>query len=73
MGECTAVASAKRAARGDLNDGGLSEVRVATESPDDARGRVEITICAGRFVSESDMFVRCFVATTPDVSRLCRR
>lgn len=44
MGECTAVASAKRAARGDLSEGGLSEVRVATESPDEARGRVVTTI-----------------------------
>jgi len=44
MGEFTVVASAKRAARGDLNDGGLSDVRVATESPDEARGRVETVI-----------------------------
>jgi len=58
MGEFTVVASAKRAVRGDLNDGGLSDVRVATESPDEARGRVETTICAGRFFSKSDMIVR---------------
>jgi hypothetical protein len=44
MGEFTVVASAKRAARGDLNDGGLSDDRVATESPDEARGRVETVI-----------------------------
>ena len=44
IGECTAVASAKRAVRGDLSDGGFSDARVATESPEDARGRVEITI-----------------------------
>lgn len=69
MGEWTAVASAKRAVRGDLSDGGLSDARVATESPDEARGRVETTISDGRFFSESDMVVRGFVTTTPDVSR----
>ena len=58
MGEFTVVASAKRAARGDLNDGGLSDDRVATESPDEARGRVETVIWAGRFFSKSDMIVR---------------
>jgi hypothetical protein len=44
MGEWTAVASAKRAVRGDLSDGGFSDARVATESPEEARGRVETTI-----------------------------
>jgi hypothetical protein len=73
IGECTAVASAKRAVRGDLSDGGFSDERVATESPEDARGRVEITIWAGRFFSKSDMFVRWLVTMKPDVSRLCRR
>ena len=49
MGELTAVASAKRAVRGDLNDGGLREERVATESSDEARGRVAILIWSGFF------------------------
>jgi hypothetical protein len=49
MGELTAVASAKRAVRGDLRDGGLSDERVATESSDPARGRVAILISSGFF------------------------
>jgi hypothetical protein len=40
MGELTAVASAKRAVRGDLSDGAFTEG--AEESSEEARGRVSM-------------------------------
>lgn len=69
MGELTAVASAKRAVRGDLSDGGLRDDRVATESSDDARGRAAILIDSC-FFSMSDMTVRTCFRGCPNVSRL---
>jgi len=69
MGELTAVASAKRAVRGDLSDGGLSDDRVATESSDDARVRAA-TLIDSCFFSMSDMIVRMDVRGWPGVSRL---
>ena len=52
MGELTAVASAKRAALGDLSDGARADG--AVESSEDARGRVEIVI-VGIFFWDSDI------------------
>ena len=48
MGEQTAVASAKRAARGDFNDPVLSDNVPSEESWDELRGRVDMfTVVAG--------------------------
>ena len=62
MGESIAVASAKRAALGDLRDGGLTEG--AYESSDDARGRAVI-VTVGAFFRDSDISLdgcRCLIA-----------
>lgn len=47
MGEQTAVASAKRAVRGDFRDGALFDDPLE-ESSDEARGRAAMVICFGR-------------------------
>ena len=58
MGELTAVASAKRAVRGDLSDGGFVQ-EPSEESEVDARGRsVTVTLLTSFSALLSDIAVR---------------
>ena len=52
MGEFTAVASAKRAVRGDFSDGALVVEPVVVESSDEALGLVATVTCGFFWLSD---------------------